>query len=47
MFYKLREKVINLFNDYSAIVSKAKYKATHGEGLKILIHKQMLLQSWP
>ena len=31
-----REAVIKLFNDYSSIVSEAKYKSIHGEGLKIL-----------
>ena len=40
--YESREKVIKLFNDYSKIASKAKYKSIYGEGLKILIPKQML-----
>ena len=30
------------FDDYSRIVSKAKYKTKDGKGLKILTHKQML-----
>ena len=30
------------FDDYSRIVSKAKYKTKHGKGLKILTPKQML-----
>ena len=30
-----------MFNDYSRIVSEAKYKTKYGEGLKILTHKQM------
>ena len=31
-----------MFNDYSKIVSEAKYKTKHGEGLKILTPKEML-----
>ena len=42
MLYKSQEAVIKLFNDYSSIVSEAKYKSIHGEGLKILTPKQML-----
>ena len=46
MFYKAREKVITLFDDYT----KAKYEAKHGKGhtsdlgtqLKVLTPKQML-----
>ena len=41
MFYKTREKVITLFDDYTTIVSKAKYEAKHGKWLKILTPKQM------
>ena len=37
-----RKAVIKLFNDYSSIVSEAKYKSIHGEGLKILTSKPML-----
>ena len=33
---------MTLFDDYTAIVSKAKYEAKHGKGLKILTRKQML-----
>ena len=40
--YKSREKVIKLFDDYSSIISEAKYKTNHGEGLKILTPRQML-----
>ena len=40
--HESREKVIKLFDDYSRIVSKAKYKTEYGEGLKILTPKQML-----
>ena len=42
MFYKSKEKVIILFDDYTTIVSKAKYKAKYGEGLKILTPKHIL-----
>ena len=42
MFYESWEAVIELFNDYSSIVSEVKYKWIHGEGLKILTSKQML-----
>ena len=41
MFYKSKEKVIILFDDYTTIVSKAKYEAKYGEGLKILTPKQI------
>ena len=41
MFYEAQEKVFKLFNDYSTIVSMAKYKVTHGEDLKISTPKQM------
>ena len=40
--YKSREKVIELFDYYSRIVSESKHKTKHGEGLKILSPKQML-----
>ena len=42
MLCKSREAVIKLFNDYSLIISEAKYKSIHGEGLKILTPKQIL-----
>ena len=42
MFYKAREKVIKLFDDYTRIASKAKYEAKHGKRLKILTPKQVL-----
>ena len=42
MFYKSRERVVKLSDDYSRIVSEAKYNTKHGEGLKILIAKQVL-----
>ena len=45
--YDLRQKVINLLNDYLKIRSEAIYKSnqnnmTEGKGLKILTPKQML-----
>ena len=39
--YDLRETITKLFNDYSKIASLAKYRSTHGKGLKILTPKQM------
>ena len=42
LLYKSQEAVIKLFNNYSSIVSEAKYKSIHEEGLKILTPKQML-----
>ena len=41
LLYKSQEAVIKLFNNYSSIVSEAKYKSIP-EGLKILTPKQML-----
>ena len=40
--YESREKVIKLFDDYSRILSEAKYKTKYGQSLKILTPKQML-----
>ena len=40
--YESREKVIKLFNEYSKIAFKAKYKSIYGEGLKILTPKQII-----
>ena len=42
LLYESREAIIKLFNDYSSIVSEAKYKAKHEETLKILTLKQMV-----
>ena len=42
MLYESREAVIKLFNDYSSVVSKTKYKSIHGERLKILSPTKML-----
>ena len=33
--------MFNLFRDYSLLLSEVKYKAKHGEELKILTPKQM------
>ena len=32
--YKVREKVVKLFDDYSRIACDAKYRAKQGKGLK-------------
>ena len=40
--YNGREKVIKVYNFYISMVSEAKYKSIHGEGLKMVTHKQML-----
>ena len=45
MFYKAKEEVVKLFDDYTTIVSKTKYEAKYEKGLKILIPKQMLQKS--
>ena len=42
MLYKARNKAIKFYNDYSSMMSEAKYRATKGTGLKILTPKQML-----
>ena len=42
MLYKSRERVMKLSDDYSRIVSEAKYNTKDGEGLKTLIAKQVL-----
>ena len=42
MLYKARNEVIKFYDDYSFMMSEAKYKATKGTGLKILAPKQML-----
>ena len=31
MFYKAKQKVFKLFDDYNTIASKAKYEAKHGK----------------
>ena len=40
-FFWLKRKNYYFFKDYSILISEAKYKAKHGEGLKILSPKQM------
>ena len=42
MFYKVRNKAIKFYDDYSLMMSEAKYRATKGTWLKILTPKQML-----
>ena len=43
-FYNGREKVLIFYNVYTRfiMVSEAKYKSIHGEGLKILTPKQII-----
>ena len=43
MLYKARNEAIKFYDDYSSMMSEAKYKATKGKGLKILTPKQMVL----
>ena len=40
--YKAQNIVIKIFDNFSSFASNSRYKATHGEWLKILSHKQML-----
>ena len=42
MLYKPRNEAIKFYDDYSSMMSEAKYRATKGIGLKILTPKQML-----
>ena len=42
MLYKARNKAIEFYDDYSSMMSEAKYRATKGTGFKILTPKQML-----
>ena len=42
MLYKARNETIKFYDDYSLMMSAAKYRATKGTGLKVLIPKQML-----
>ena len=42
MLYKSRSKVIEFFDDYSSVVSRAKNEVTKGKGLKISTPKQMV-----
>ena len=42
ILYKARNKAIEFYDDYSSMMSEAKYRATKGTGLEILTPKQML-----
>ena len=42
MLYKARNETIKFYDDYSLMMSEAKYRATKETGLKILMPKQML-----
>ena len=42
LLYELRGAVVKLFNDYSLIMSEAKYKTKYGKFHKLLTLKQML-----
>ena len=42
MLQKVRNEAIKFNDDYSSMMCDAKYRATKGTGLKILIPKQML-----
>ena len=42
MLYKVRNNVIQFFDDYSSMASETKLKVTKGTGRKILTPKQML-----
>ena len=42
MLYKTRNKAVNSYDDYSSMMSEAKYRATKGTGLKTFTPKQML-----
>ena len=42
IFYRSRNEAVKFYDDYSSMMSEAKYKATKGMGLKIFSPKQML-----
>ena len=42
MLYKARKEAIKCYDDYSLMMSEARYGATKGQGLKILTPKQMI-----
>ena len=42
ILYKVKNSVIEFFDDYSSMMSEAKLKASNETGLKILTPKQML-----
>ena len=41
-FFISEKKIVDFYRDYSFLLSEAKYKAKHGEGLKILPLQQIL-----
>ena len=45
-FFTSQNNVIKLYDDYTSLVSKAKYEANYGEGLKIWTPK-LILQRLP
>ena len=42
MFCKSRKEASRFYDDYSSMMSEAKYRATKGTGLKVLTPKQIL-----
>ena len=42
MLHKARNEAIKFYDNYSSMMSEAKYRATKGTGLKILTPKQIL-----
>ena len=40
--YKARREAIKFYDDYSSMISEAKYRATKGTGLKVLTPKKRL-----
>ena len=42
MLHKARNEAIRFYDDYSSMMSEAKYRATKETGLKILTPKQIL-----
>ena len=42
MLYKAWEKVLNLFDDHSTVVSEGRHASFQGKGIKILTPRQML-----
>ena len=42
MLYKARNEAIEFYDDYSSMMSEAKFRGTKGKGIKILTPKQML-----
>ena len=42
MLYKARNEAIKFYDNFSSMMSVAKYRATKGKGLKMMTPKQML-----